>query len=77
LVRSLRPQLEVVGDWPLIIDLTREVLRGGTSAARQRLALSRHHRLTGVVDQLLAETAGGWQATSHGPDITPSMPTSA
>ena len=60
LVRSLRPQLEAAGDWPMIIELTRQVLIGGTSAARQRRALRRRGRLTDVVDQLLAETAGSW-----------------
>jgi carboxylate-amine ligase len=35
-------------------------LIGGTSAARQRQALRRRGRLTDVVDQLLAETAGSW-----------------
>jgi carboxylate-amine ligase len=57
LVLSLRPQLEAAGDWPMITDLTKRVLRAGTSAARQRSALS-CGRLTDVVDQLLAETAG-------------------
>ena len=36
------------------------MLIGGTSAARQRRALRRRGRLTDVVDQLLAETAGCW-----------------
>ena len=58
LVRSLRPQLEAAGDWPMISELTRQVLIGGTSAARQRRALRRRGRLTDVVDLLLAETAG-------------------
>ena len=64
LVRSLRPQLEAAGDWPMIIELTRQVLIGGTSAARQRRALRRRGRLTDVVDQLLAETAGCWPDTA-------------
>ena len=42
----------------MIIELTRQVLICGTSAARQRMALRRRGRLTDVVDQLLAETAG-------------------
>ena len=58
LVRSLRPQLEAAGDWPMIVELTRQVLVGGTSAARQRRALRCRGRLTDVVDQLLFETAG-------------------
>jgi carboxylate-amine ligase len=60
LVRSLRPHLETAGDWPMINELTRQVLMGGTSAARQRRALCRRGHLTDVVDQLLAETAGCW-----------------
>ena len=40
LVRSLRAQLEAAGDWPMIIELTRQVLIGGTSAARQRHGLA-------------------------------------
>jgi carboxylate-amine ligase len=58
LVRSLRPQLEAAGDWPMIDELTRQVLIDGTSAARQRRALRCRGRLTDVVDQLLFETAG-------------------
>ncbi|AGB24643.1 carboxylate-amine ligase, YbdK family [Mycobacterium sp. JS623] len=58
LVRSLRPQLEAAGDWQMLVELTRQVLFAGTSAARQRRALRRRGRLTDVVDQLIAETAG-------------------
>ena len=58
LVRSLRPQLENAGDWPMIVELTRQVLTDGTSAARQRRAMRCRGRLTDVVDQLLLETAG-------------------
>lgn len=64
LVRSLRPQLEAAGDWQMVARLTREVLIGGTSAARQRRALRRRGRLTDVVDQLIAETAGTWPDTA-------------
>jgi glutamate---cysteine ligase / carboxylate-amine ligase len=64
LVRSLRPQLEAAGDWPMIVELTRQVLIGGASAARQRQGLRRSGRLTDVVDQLLAETAGSWPDTA-------------
>jgi carboxylate-amine ligase len=60
LVRSLRPQLEAAGDWQMISELTRQVLIAGSSAARQRRALRRRGRLTDVVDQLIAETAGTW-----------------
>ena len=64
LVRSLRPQLEAAGDWPMISELTRQVLTDGTSAARQRRALRCRGRLTDVVDQLLAETAGSRSDTA-------------
>lgn len=64
LVRSLRPQLEDSGDWELITELTRQVLIAGTSSARQRRALRRRGRLTDVVDQLIAETAGRWPNTA-------------
>ena len=63
LVWSLRPQLEAVGDWDMISELTRKVLIAGTSASRQRRALRRRGRLTDVVDQLIAETAGSWPST--------------
>jgi len=60
LVWSLRPQLEDSGDWDIVSELTRQVLVVGTSSARQRRALRRRGRLTDVVDQLIAETAGRW-----------------
>jgi glutamate---cysteine ligase / carboxylate-amine ligase len=58
LVDSLRPQLEHSGDWDTVSELTRKALTAGTSSARQRRALRRRGRLTDVVDQLIAETAG-------------------
>ena len=62
-VESLRPQLEEFGDWAKVSGLARHVLVAGTSAARQRRALRRRGRLTDVVDQLVAETAGRWPET--------------
>jgi carboxylate-amine ligase len=64
LVQSLRPQLEHSGDWDIVSELTRQVLIVGTSSARQRRALRRRGRLTDVVDQLIAETAGRWPSTA-------------
>jgi glutamate---cysteine ligase / carboxylate-amine ligase len=64
LVGSLRPQLEDSGDWDVVSELTRQVLIAGTSSARQRRALRRRGRLTDVVDQLIAETAGRWPSTA-------------
>lgn len=58
LVDSLRPQLECNGDWETVSELTRQTLAAGSSSARQRRALRRRGRLTDVVDQLIAETAG-------------------
>lgn len=63
LVGSLRPQLEDTGDWETISELTRQALLVGTSSARQRRALRRRGRLTDVVDQLIAETAGSFTPT--------------
>jgi carboxylate-amine ligase len=67
LVASLRPQLEANGDWDNVRELTRQLLRAGSSATRQRRALRRRGRLTDVVDQLLAETASSSPAASTGP----------
>ena len=64
LVDSLRPQLEASGDWEMVSDLARQVLVAGTSSARQRRALRRRGRLTDVVDQLIAETAGRWPSVA-------------
>jgi carboxylate-amine ligase len=73
LVRSLRPQLEAAGDWPIISELTRKVLIAGTSAARQRRALRRRGRLTDVVDQLIDETAGTWPDTAAAVMVDPTL----
>ena len=64
LVDSLRPQLEQSGDWDTVCELSRAALIAGTSSARQRRALRRRGRLTDVVDQLIAETAGSGQASA-------------
>ena len=64
LVCSLRPQLQDNGDWDIVNELTGRALNAGTSAARQRRALRRRGRLTDVVDQLIAETAGRWPSTT-------------
>jgi glutamate---cysteine ligase / carboxylate-amine ligase len=64
LVGSLRPQLERSGDWDVVSELARQALIVGTSSSRQRRALRRRGRLTDVVDQLIAETAGRWPSTA-------------
>jgi glutamate---cysteine ligase / carboxylate-amine ligase len=73
LVASLRRQLEEAGDWVLVSRLTKEVLIAGTSSARQRRALRRRGRLTDVVDQLIAETAGRWPNTAAAVVLTPNL----
>jgi carboxylate-amine ligase len=64
LVGSLRPQLEDSGDWEIVRESASRALVTGTSSARQRRALRRRGRLTDVVDQLIAETAGHWPASA-------------
>jgi glutamate---cysteine ligase / carboxylate-amine ligase len=73
LVESLRPQLEDSGDWHIVSELAQEVLIAGSSAARQRRALRRRGRLTDVVDQLIAETAGHWRSAATAVGSDPSL----
>ena len=73
LVRLLRPQLEAAGIGTMVSELTRQVLIAGTSAARQRRALRRRGRLTDVVDQLIAETAGRWPNTAAAVSEDPTL----
>jgi len=58
LVSSLRPQLEELGDWDQVRDLTAATLARGTSADRQRAALARRGSLDDVVDLVVRETQG-------------------
>ena len=73
LVRSLRPELEETCDWDMVSELARQVLLAGSSAARQRRALRRRGRLTDVVDQLIAETAGRWPNASVAVGADPTL----
>jgi len=66
LVGDLRPQLEELGDWEQVFDLSVRALSRGSSAARQRRALARRGRISDVVDLLVADTRGG--ATGIGPE---------
>ncbi|MEV4350750.1 carboxylate--amine ligase/circularly permuted type 2 ATP-grasp protein [Actinoplanes sp. NPDC049596] len=66
LVGDLRPQLEELGDWEQVFDLSVRALSRGSSAARQRRAMSRRGRISDVVDLLVADTRGG--ATGIGPE---------
>lgn len=58
LVDQLRPQLEELGDWEHVRELSRATLTRGSGAAGQRRAYGRHGELTDVVDALLAHTQG-------------------
>ncbi len=66
LVGDLRPQLEELGDWEQVFDLSVQVLSRGSSAARQRRAMARRGRISDVVDLIVADTRGG--ATGIGPE---------
>ncbi|WP_250033199.1 carboxylate--amine ligase/circularly permuted type 2 ATP-grasp protein [Paractinoplanes maris] len=66
LVGDLRPQLEELGDWEQVFDLSVRALSRGSSAARQRRALARRGRISDVVDLMVADTRGG--ATGIGPE---------
>ncbi|MGW4940122.1 glutamate--cysteine ligase [Actinoplanes sp. NPDC004185] len=66
LIAELRPQLEELGDWEQVFDLSVQALSRGSSAARQRRAMTRRGRISDVVDLVIADTRGG--ATGIGPD---------
>ena len=66
LVGELRPQLEELGDWDQVFDLSVQALSRGSSAARQRRAMARRGRVSDVVDLVIADTRGG--ATGIGPE---------
>jgi carboxylate-amine ligase len=66
LVGELRPQLEELGDWEQVFDLSVQQLSRGSSASRQRRAMSRRGRVSDVVDLVVADTRGG--ATGIGPE---------
>jgi glutamate---cysteine ligase / carboxylate-amine ligase len=66
LVGELRPQLEELGDWEQVFDLSVRALSRGSSAARQRRAMARRGRISDVVDLVVADTRGG--ATGIGPE---------
>ena len=66
LIGDLRPQLEELGDWEQVFDLSVQALSRGSSAARQRRAMTRRGRISDVVDLLVADTRGG--ATGIGPE---------
>jgi glutamate---cysteine ligase / carboxylate-amine ligase len=68
LVDYLRPQLEELGDWEQVVELTRATLGRGSAAAGQRRAFGRRGEITDVVDALLAHTQGRLPVFEPRPD---------
>ncbi|GAA1847257.1 glutamate--cysteine ligase [Microlunatus capsulatus] len=58
LVHRLRPQLEELGDWDEVQELSETALARGNSADRQRAAFAERGRLSDVVELVVAETHG-------------------
>src|SRR3954454_24465716 len=58
LVARLRPQLEELGDWDAVAELTDAVLARGNSADRQRAAFAERGRLEDVMRLVVEETHG-------------------
>ncbi|HXV94783.1 MAG TPA: carboxylate--amine ligase/circularly permuted type 2 ATP-grasp protein [Pseudonocardia sp.] len=58
LVDHLRPQLEELGDWEQVLELSQATFARGSGAALQRRAFGRRGELADVVDALLARTQG-------------------
>ncbi|MHA6784761.1 glutamate--cysteine ligase [Pseudonocardia saturnea] len=73
LVDHLRPQLEELGDFEQVVELSRATLARGSAAARQRRAYGRRGELTDVVDALLAHTQGRTLVTEP-PTTVPRSP---
>jgi len=72
LVGDLRPQLEELGDWAQVFDLSVRALSRGSSASRQRRAMARRGRISDVVDLVVADTRG--EATGAGPATLGDVP---
>ncbi|QYN34434.1 carboxylate--amine ligase/circularly permuted type 2 ATP-grasp protein [Pseudonocardia sp. DSM 110487] len=73
LVDQLRPQLEELGDWEQVLELSEATLSRGSAAARQRRVFGRRGELTDVVDVLIAHTQGRTLRTEP-PATVPSTP---
>ena len=58
-LRYVRPVLEAYNEWDEVAGLADQVIKGGTGAARQRMAYQRAGKLEDVVDLLVHETALG------------------
>jgi carboxylate-amine ligase len=73
LVDLLRPQLEELGDWEQVLELSQATLSRGSAAARQRRLFGRRGELADVVDGLIAHTQGRTLRTEP-PATVPSTP---
>lgn len=54
-----RPALEAFGDWDEVASITRDTMRRGNGATRQRAAFRQTACMKSVVDQMVQETASG------------------
>ena len=66
LLHRVRPQLEQLGDWSVVSELTEATLRRGNSADRQRAVYAENGRIHDVVESVVTET--------HGPAAGSPMP---
>jgi carboxylate-amine ligase len=73
LVDHLRPQLEELGDWEEVLELSEATISRGSAAARQRRVFGRRGELADVVDVLIAHTQGRTLRTEP-PATVPSTP---
>ena len=64
LVEHIGPALEVHGDTDVVAALMRRLTRRGGGADRQRASLAKHGEFAGVVDDLVALTAGTDQVSA-------------
>jgi glutamate---cysteine ligase / carboxylate-amine ligase len=58
LLQRLRPQLEDLGDWSTVSELTEATLSRGNSADRQRAVFAEQGRIEDVVEAVVTETHG-------------------
>jgi carboxylate-amine ligase len=64
LLGTLRPALEEAGDWNRVADGVKEIVAGGSGAARQRAVYRRTGSLRAVTDYITERTASGTAASS-------------
>jgi len=70
LLQTIRPVLEEHGDLDRVVGWLRALIRDGDGATRQRRAAERTGGLTGVVDELITQTAGHASAGVTGEEST-------